>query len=350
MNDFAIVVPVGQYDPRLEIALKSLEVQDVQVEVALMDASNDPRTVALANRFDGILSKRFHQPDRGQADAIGTGWDEVSGRYLRWLNADDALMPGALEKVLSVFESDAAPDVVTGQSTIVDEKGRTTGFHRTAQPASRLLLRGNTLSQPSCFVKREAIESIGGIGRTLHYTMDWDLWMRLYQAGLSFSHLDQPLSCVLMGEDTKTAQFTESRRREIWHLVRRNHSRLTAAKTMTGFMLEHLKAGSASAAKIVTSLFPAADDSICLPEDETLEVPLLNMSPARPQQIIIQWRSCAPDTNIEYSLAGAPVDGTPQSADQARIDVPADLKDAHRIDLGIRCLSGQAKLDWIEIV
>ncbi|MCI5048531.1 MAG: glycosyltransferase, partial [Aquisalinus sp.] len=348
MSDFAIVVPVGHYDPRLATALNSLQMQDVAMNVVLMDASADPRTTEVADKFDELFWKRCHEPDEGQADAIGKGWETAPGKYVGWLNADDALLPGALNKVQAAFETEQSTQVVTGQSTIVDSGERFTGFHRSVKPVSPDLLRGNTISQPSCFVRREALQVVGGIDRTLHYTMDWDLWIRLYEAGVSFHHIDAPLSRVLMGAETKTAEFTRKRRNEIWKLARRNHSRFTALKTTTGFLLEHLKAASPVIKPLISGLFPVADDRLYFEASHCETVPLLNLAQDKPESIIIQWQSLTPGAKLEYTVNGVtcPVQ---QAQNEHRISLRQEISMKAVLELEIRCAFGRAQLAWLKL-
>ena len=48
------------------------------------------------DQFSDLVAYRRAGPDGGQSDAIIEGWDNLSGDILGWLNADDALYPGAL--------------------------------------------------------------------------------------------------------------------------------------------------------------------------------------------------------------------------------------------------------------
>lgn len=216
---FAISVPVGAWNDFLPFTLESLRRQSAQLEVALLDASADPRVRELADKYDDILNYRRHGPDRGQSDAILEGWANTDGTLLAWLNADDSLFPGALARVLEVFETNPGPDVVYGQSTIVDRFDRMTGYHYNVEPPGPRLKEGCIISQPSCFFRRSAYGAVGGLNRDLHYVMDWDLWLRLYETGAHFEFIAEPLSRVLWGNETKSASFNRGRRRELRQII-----------------------------------------------------------------------------------------------------------------------------------
>ena len=212
---FSITIPIGSYHPFLESCLASLGAQDVAVDIAVLDASNDNRVVELIDQFADIIAFRQHGPDNGQSDAIMRGWAATRGFILGWLNADDVLAPGALRYAYEAFLDDPSRDVVYGHSLIRDDDSFVTGYHWNVMPPGDQILSTCSISQPSCFFKRSALEAVGGLNRDLHYTMDWDLWIRLYQNGAKFYLEDDIRSLVLWSKQAKTGGFGRARRSEL---------------------------------------------------------------------------------------------------------------------------------------
>lgn len=216
---YSISVPVGAWNNLLPATLKSLECQSADVQIALLDASNDPRVKAVADEFDHLLAYRRHGPDLGQSDAILEGWNNTDGEILGWLNADDSLFPRAMRSASECFADDPNLDVVYGHSTIIDGDDRMRGYHFNVEPPGERLREGCIISQPSCFFKRQTYDAVGGLNRDLHYAMDWDLWLRLHVHGANFGFIDEPMSRVLWDEQTKSASFNPRRRRELRSLI-----------------------------------------------------------------------------------------------------------------------------------
>jgi len=216
---FAISIPIGSWNEFLPFTLESLKVQNADMSIALLDASGDPRVSTLADEYDDMLSYRRHGPDAGQSDAIIEGWENIDGNYLGWLNADDSLFPSTLETVTRHLTDHPHLDLVYGHSSIVDEQDRMTGYHFNIEPPGDRLYEGCIISQPSCFFRRSTYERIGGLKRELHYTMDWDLWLRLYTSGAKFGFIEKPMSRVLWASDTKSASFNKRRRQELKALI-----------------------------------------------------------------------------------------------------------------------------------
>ena len=216
---FALSTPIGAYHDFLPACLRSLACQNVELESAFLDASGDPRVGGVADEYESFLAYRRHGPDNGQSAAIIEGWENTTGDILGWLNADDLLFPGALQQAEDAFNADPSLDVVYGHSVILGDEGQMTGYHWAVEPPGPRILEAGIISQPSCFFRRSAYDRIGGLNEDLHYTMDWDLWIRLYEAGAKFGFIDAPLSMVLWGEGTKTASFNRQRRRELSALI-----------------------------------------------------------------------------------------------------------------------------------
>lgn len=255
MKGFSLAVPIGAWHPRLEVCFASLAAQRASLQVALLDASGDQRVVDAADRWRNLFSFRHHGPDNGQADAIATGWAQTSGQILGWLNADDALYPDTLTKVLSRFEAADSPSVVYGHSTIVDSQNRIRGWQYGVEPPSERLGYAAAVSQPSCFFLREACDQAGSINRKLHYTMDWDLFLRLYHQGSQFAFIGEALSEVLWETTTKTASLTPRRREEIQRIDKKYSPDDPPASSLRGFRVQSLLDQSPEPVRELMSLY-----------------------------------------------------------------------------------------------
>lgn len=236
---FAITIPAGpSFDPRLRLTLESLRGQNVNVNVALCDASNDSRVKALAGEYKDIIKYVRHGPDLGQSAAINEGWNALEGQFYSWLNVDDYLAPNALALVLGTFETKFHIDVVYGQS-LMERDGHFVGLHHEVQPPSDYLYRSNIISQPSCFVRKKALFESGLVNEDLHFTMDWDLWARLMQGGSRFYYEKNVFSVVALGQNTKTSQFNTARLSEIKSILAQNNGPLAAYKSIMAMRLNH---------------------------------------------------------------------------------------------------------------
>lgn len=299
----ALAMPIGAWHPLLEAALRSVAIQNVALELAILDGSGDSR-VSDAIARSGVRP-HYHRrgEDRGQSAAIAEGWRETAAPFVGWLNCDDILLPGALATILRCFEAAPQLDAVYGGSTIIDKAGSTIGIHAQVREMDDQSYRSNPISQPSCIVRRSAIAAVGGLDENLHFTMDWDLWVRLYRSGARFRHIGEWLSAVYWGEGTKTAMMSPARLGEIARLSRMHAGRLAAFKTVVGVLLQHrpratrllyrLRTGSRTAPPepAERGLRCAADRNPTELPRETLSLPVVNTHSQSRAALVVEFDS-----------------------------------------------------------
>lgn len=238
---FSLAVPVCHHANFLPFALESIRAQRSVIRVAVMDATPDDSVQKVLAHYADLLSYRRHGPDSGQTAAIQEGWDHTEGDIVAWLCADDYYFPNALDAVEEVFIRHPEMDVVYGDAVFVDDIDQFIGYFPIGQFGTSSIEREDFICQPSCFVRRTALERIGRLNTDLHYIMDWDLWTRLYRAGAKFHYLNLPLSVVRMYRGTKTASRSWARFKEIGRHVERNASLIAALRSLSGFYYQDLK-------------------------------------------------------------------------------------------------------------
>ncbi len=231
---------MGAWSPFLYATLCSVaRQQNDKTHIALLSVSDDPRIREDIDRSGIKLAYERFGPDAGQSAAIAEGWKHCDGEILAWLNADDLYLSGTLQTVFNAFSDNPHLDVFYGQSSISFDD-TIIGLHPEVTPIGPRLNRTNIISQPSCFAKRKAIESIGNINPDLHYTMDWDLWHRLYEYGAKFNNTDKILSHVTWYSNTKTASISPTRLKECGTILRRSQSLFSTVKGITAIVRHNL--------------------------------------------------------------------------------------------------------------
>lgn len=220
---FAIAMPVCDQAEFIRTALRSLQAQRVPFDLAVLDATRDDSVQRVVREFGGIVHWGYHHPDDGQAAAIATGWANTRGDILGWLNADDYYYPDTLASVQAVFDSNPDVDVVYGHAAHVDLNGHFENYYNGISDDAADVLHNCPIAQPACFVRRRAIDRIGGIDTSLHYTMDWDLWVRLQESGAKFRFLDRPLAVVTIHPATKTMSGITARYAEMDRILARHN-------------------------------------------------------------------------------------------------------------------------------
>lgn len=145
-----------------------------------MDGGSTDGSVDVIRRYEPHLTFWSSGPDGGQAAAIANGFGRATGEVVGWLNSDDLLLPGALNRIAKASQITGTSEVVFyGGHKVIDATGRlmelNPAFREPAWCTARL---GPAICQPGTFFGRKALEKAGGLDTSLHYGMDMDLWLR----------------------------------------------------------------------------------------------------------------------------------------------------------------------------
>ena len=176
----SVVTPAWNAAEFLEETIRSVLAQDYpRIEYLVMDGGSTDGTLAILERYRDRL--RFvSAPDGGAADAINRGFGQARGEILAWLGADDLYLPGAISTAVAALAEDPAAGAVYGEGEWIGADGQRLGRYPTVAPYSAAAFRRECpICQPACFMRREAVEAVGGLDASLQSAFDYDLWIRL---------------------------------------------------------------------------------------------------------------------------------------------------------------------------
>jgi glycosyltransferase involved in cell wall biosynthesis len=120
------------------------------------------------------------EPDGGQSEALNKGFVRARGKYLFWVNADDLLLPGTLDRLRAYLSQHPDCAWVAGNLIYMDEQDRMLWCARDGQWHDWLYRHAPVrVYGPSSVFSRELFNRVGGFDESLHYVMDTDLWLRV---------------------------------------------------------------------------------------------------------------------------------------------------------------------------
>lgn len=186
-----IVTPSFNQARFLERTIQSVLAQQYgDLEYVVMDGGSTDGSTEIIRRYADRLAHWESAPDRGQADAIYRGFERGTGQILGWVNSDDLLMPGCLDRVARWFQQHPHEEWLVGGSVLIGPDGALRRSRRGLPEADlglsvtyeRLLLHNcGGFRQPATFWRRSAFLGVGGFDRQLRFCFDYDLYLRLAQ-------------------------------------------------------------------------------------------------------------------------------------------------------------------------
>lgn len=183
-----IVTPSYNQGRFIEETIRSVLLQGyAPLEYVVMDGGSTDGAVEIIRKYEPWLYFWTSGPDGGQSHAINEGWRRGTGEIVAWLNSDDVYEPGVVWKAVSLLAEHPDAGMVYGHSTEYDEEGRNVGKLR-GRPfvAEEIIWGRNPVAQPSAFMRRGVIDRVGCLNESLHFAMDYDLWLRLGTAAPVF--------------------------------------------------------------------------------------------------------------------------------------------------------------------
>lgn len=212
---FSIVTPSFNGLPYLEQAAASILSQagPFDLEWLVIDGGSVDGTHDFLRSIKDARLRWVSEPDRGQSHAINKGISASGGDVVAWLNTDDLYSPCALAAVADAFDRNPAAQWLAGRCEIIGPDGlaRRSAITRYKERSLRhysyrALLRENFISQPAVFWRRDFGLGVGPLDESLHYTMDYDLWLRMGRASSPLV-LDRVLAQFRLHEASKSGRF-----------------------------------------------------------------------------------------------------------------------------------------------
>ena len=186
----SVVIPCHDQAHFLGEALESVLAQTYpHFEVVVVDDGSSDNTEEVASRYPGVRCVR--QENRGLAAARNTGIRRSNGNHLVFLDADDRLLPNALEAGLRCLKAHPECAFVVGRYRYIAFDGSPLPTPQPPRPEGDhylALLDDNYINMHATVVYQRAVfEYVGGFDESLDPCEDYDLYLRIAR--------DFPIEC-----------------------------------------------------------------------------------------------------------------------------------------------------------
>ena len=183
----SVITPSYNQARFLERAICSVLDQGYQsLEYLIADGGSDDGSAELIRMYEDELAWSCSQPDAGPVDAINRCLDHATGDLVLILNANDVLLPGALDRVAAAFAGPDAPAWVSGRCLRMDGRDETLGQFTASAPESLVsFLKHDSgmLPGPSTVYRRDVLEAAGRLAPEMRDAYRYELSCRLLVLG-----------------------------------------------------------------------------------------------------------------------------------------------------------------------
>lgn len=196
----SVIVPAYNTAGTILDSLDSVFAQTFKgYEVIVVDDGSPDNVNDVVKKAYGSKVKLISQPNQGLAGARNTGIKQAAGRYIAFLDSDDAWLPDKLAEQVKQIEEHPEADVLYTNCYFWDGKktlGEWTDVHqqKNGQIARELISREVMLPVLTTLVKADALQRAGMFDASLRQVEDYDLWLRLALKGANFLAHAAPLA------------------------------------------------------------------------------------------------------------------------------------------------------------
>jgi glycosyltransferase involved in cell wall biosynthesis len=217
----SICIPVRNGAKFIDQAVTSILGQSYQdFEVVIIDNCSIDNTVKIINEIIDRTNKiKFYKNDHniGLIENFNACLKRASGKYIKFLCADDILLPNCLEEMVSAIEANDSASLVTGGRLLVNEKGEVLAFKNYSKSDSlipgknvinRCLFGANYIGEPSATMFRRGVLN-DGFNINFPHLVDLEMWFRILEKG-DLICISKPLCAIRRHELQMTQKNIQS--------------------------------------------------------------------------------------------------------------------------------------------
>ena len=211
MIKLSVITVTYNAEQTLERTIKSVQEQSYPfIEHIIADGNSKDNTVALIEKYSTNKTIWKSEPDKGIYDAMNKAATLASGDYLCFLNAGDTFYDSSsVEKMMAQLNENSLPDIVYGETAIVDNQGNFLYMRRLKTPEVltwKSFKQGMVVCHKAFFIKRPLFESYN---LNYRFSADFDWCIRMMKKANILFNTHFTLIKYL-NEGTTTANRTAS--------------------------------------------------------------------------------------------------------------------------------------------
>jgi len=212
MPTLSVVVPAYNVAAFIRTALGSILDQRFRdLEVIVVDDGSSDETPEIVSHIEDDRVRLVRQANGGLSHARNVGITLSKGRYIAFLDGDDAWLPGYAELHVSHLNADRRIGISFNYQAYMNENSVLTGQYlmtTAARPSLRQLMVRDHIGNATVVVPRECFDQVGGFDERLRACEDLEMWTRiLAKTSFQAELIPRVLSAYRERPNSLTMQF-----------------------------------------------------------------------------------------------------------------------------------------------
>ena len=221
-----VAVSLYNYADHIEACLDSVREQtQARLEIIVVDDASTDRSAEVAAQWLEAHKARFETArllrpsrNRGLSLARNLAFEWAETEFVFVLDADNALRPTAIARLLETAEDAAAAAAYSALTYFGEAKGL--GVSNVWRPDA---FKTDNYIDAMALVRKSAWAAVGGYKEMEYGWEDYDLWCKLVEAGLKGVYVPELLCCYRVHLDSMRHTDTTEERAELVHQMMTAH-------------------------------------------------------------------------------------------------------------------------------
>jgi Glycosyltransferases involved in cell wall biogenesis len=184
------------------------------IEYIIIDGGSTDKTTQIIDQYQTGIAYSISEPDKGLYDAMNKGLKQATGDYVWFINAGDTLYSADTVQAIvnKLGKRKALPDVIYGETEIVDSKGNVLGMRRLKAP-KKLTWKSFKMGMLVCHQSFIAKRSIApDYNLSYRFSSDFDWCIRCLKQAADIRNMKMTLAHFMDGgmtTDNRKASLKE---------------------------------------------------------------------------------------------------------------------------------------------
>ena len=216
----SIVTPSYNQAHFIEETIRAVLLQGYpDIEFIIIDGGSKDDTVEIIKKYEQFIAFWVSEKDKGQADAINKGFARATGQIFYWTNSDDWPEKNIFGIAAQRFNELPDVGVLFGNCYFIDENYEILKLRQGYDFNTGDLIELNPIEQNTVFFRSSVWENFGRIKESLHFIVDFELWLRWSLKGVKFKYCPEIFAYFRLHQSSKSTQLQITNIRESSNLV-----------------------------------------------------------------------------------------------------------------------------------